>query len=291
MTPNSLFSDILLPVSLEDFANSYFYRKPLHLEGNAGRYSFLPHRDELERLIVSATDRRAVFGGLKQASIKAQDCKDMFDAGATICLTGLENGDNRLSELIESAKESLSYSGQVSVRGYWSPRGSGFDVHYDPRVATTLQLWGEKQWWYTSTPPVDLPLGNSPYPLSDSLMMQIADGEVCTAILKPGDMLCLPPGVWHWARASGDGDDCFALNLAFDYLNGGIGDIVAAALRRRMNSFSKYRNPLFSSKGTDEFEADEAIRGLSESCRDAALFLNDLAESQQRLSALWRECI
>jgi ribosomal protein L16 Arg81 hydroxylase len=274
---------ILSPVAVDQFLDQFFCKAPLFVPGHEKKFDFLPQRSHLRSILHRATDIRAVFKNLSQASIRPGDVQDMFNAGATICITGLHYAHETLGLLTSAVRQELQFSGDISVRAYWSPAGGGFAVHYDPRIVTTLQLEGTKQWWYSTSPGEHFPLGNSPYPLSEEMNESLQRAGVESVVLSPGDVLCLPPGTWHWALAE---SDCFALNLAFDYMGGSMADLVAAALRRELLRATVLRAPLYRTGGGAE-GIQEALLALRSCCLMAQSALGELADSPDALRALW----
>jgi ribosomal protein L16 Arg81 hydroxylase len=152
----------------------------------------------------------------------------------------MERAHAKLREAAGRARTELNYAGDVSFRAYLSPPGSGFGLHFDARVATTLQISGRKRWWYSKTPEVPFPTCNSargpvryPPPALDTLQ---------SVVLQPGDVLCLPAGVWHCAKAEGN-NMSLALNMAFDHNGGGIFDSIVDMLQQRLTHDPQWREP------------------------------------------------
>jgi len=91
-------------------------------------------------------------------------------------------------------------------------------MHYDRRVATTLQIAGKKRWIFSTTPSKDWPGTNGLFKDERIEPPEAADGkrpeelELREVELQPGDLLCLPAGAWHAARGVGFS---LALNLYF----------------------------------------------------------------------------
>jgi ribosomal protein L16 Arg81 hydroxylase len=229
------------PVSPDELARRYFEKRSLLVRGSPGKYDFLFHQREFKHRLDRATEIRAVFGGLWQAAIAPGDIKEMFHAGATICVTGMESIHDKLGRAALQIKRELLYPGDVSFRAYLSPAGSGFDLHYDARIATTLQIAGTKRWWYSATPAVPFPRHNSPHPLDKQAGPRPPGPRgLRSVLLRPGDLLCLPAGIWHRARAE---TDCLALNLAFDHNTASVIDALADALESRLDRDEAWRRP------------------------------------------------
>jgi ribosomal protein L16 Arg81 hydroxylase len=237
----SIVSRIFHPVSPQQLVDDYFEQRPLHVRGKPGKYEFLFHQDQFKDGLDRATEIRAVFAGLWQAVIDPADIKEMYRAGATICVTGMEGAHPALARAARRIARELHYPGTVSFRAYLSPAGRGFDLHYDARIATTLQIAGTKRWWYSTTPAVAFPRTNSPRQLTPDMRPRPPSlRSLRSVVLRPGDLLCLPAGTWHRARAE---TDSFALNLAFDHNTASVIDALADAIESRLDHDETWRRP------------------------------------------------
>src|SRR5262249_49860074 len=104
---------------------------------------------------------------------------------------------------------------------YVSNDGKGFAVHADEHHVFVLQVSGKKLWQFSREPVVTTPvdslfvaadgnpyftgrMGRTPARRDDGTPVPRPDlATFDTALLEPGHMLYLPPGVWHVARAVG----------------------------------------------------------------------------------------
>jgi ribosomal protein L16 Arg81 hydroxylase len=234
---------ILHPVSVDEFLSSYFERRPLLIRGPREKFSHIFEAQDFKFGLNRVTEIRAVFPGLWQAAIHPADIKEMTKAGASICVTGFELAHSRLLKTAASIKRELNYGGTVSFRAYLSPPGTGFDLHFDARVATTLQIAGSKRWWFSQTPAEQFPEANSP---RDRKVLEREYSvpklsRLKSVLLRPGDLLCLPAGTWHRARAQ---TMSLALNLAFDHGGAGVLDVLIDALYEKLQSDPLWRAPL-----------------------------------------------
>jgi hypothetical protein len=126
--------------------------------------------------------------------------------------------DRNLARWAHAIRGQLNFTGTVGVNCYVSPDGAGLPMHYDRRVATTLQIAGKKRWIFSTTPSKAWPGTNALYKDGRIEPPEAADGkrpeelEIHEVELHPGDLLCLPAGAWHAARGVGFS---LALNLYF----------------------------------------------------------------------------
>ena len=238
----SALERILAPLSVEEFAEEYFQRRPLKLSGNATKFDFLFREADFLKNLDRVKHVRAVFPKNRQARIHPAEIPDMLDAGATICVTGMERAHPKLRKAAERVKTELNYAGTVSFRAYLSPPGSGFDLHFDARVATTLQIAGTKRWWFSDRPAVAFPTHNSGREPPGAARYRAPPlTALRSVLLRPGDVLCLPAGVWHSAKGS---TASLALNMAFDHNGGGVFDSIVSMLKSRLADDPRWREPL-----------------------------------------------
>lgn len=113
--------------------------------------------------------------------------------GATLILNAVHERIPSLSTLAARLQYELGHP--VQVNAYCTPpEQQGFNCHYDTHDVAVLQLDGEKEWWVFSETtlfptadtrqPHELPPDEAPY---------------LKVVLKPGDLLYVPRGHWHYA--------------------------------------------------------------------------------------------
>jgi len=147
---------------------------------------------------------------------------ELLSAGATICITNIHMADPFLAKWAQAIRTQLNFTGTVGVNCYISPDGAGLPMHYDKRVATTIQIAGKKRWRYSVKAAKPWPNDNQIYQegVTESSGKDVGilpnDMECKEVELNPGDMLCLPAGGWHSAQGIGVS---LALNLYFSPRN------------------------------------------------------------------------
>lgn len=228
--------DLLNPMSCEEFTNSYFSRLSLNLKGNATKFdhifSWKRLREALargQRIIDKRYNITASFTsgeehGSTRRMFEAQhnQVSELLNAGATICITNIHMADPHLARWAQSIRAQLNFGGAVGVNCYISPDGSGLPMHYDKRVATTLQISGKKRWRFSTEAAKPWPNTNEVYqqghtqPVGSDIGKLPPNMEFREVELNPGDLLCLPAGAWHSARGVGTS---LALNLYFSPRN------------------------------------------------------------------------
>jgi len=151
-------------------------------------------------------DREFTSGGGVGATVTDQLSDDkllrLFADGATMVLQGLHRTWGPLVTFSQQLAAELGHP--VQVNAYVTPAQSqGFSDHYDVHDVFVLQVQGEKRWMVR--PPVH------PSPLRDHAWTdRRADVEraaraepMLDVVLRPGDVLYLPRGFLHAAKALG----------------------------------------------------------------------------------------
>ena len=224
--------ELISPISAEEFVNSYFARESLYVQGTPHKFDHIFSWKKLQQAIatgqnipdrrynMTASFARGEVSGSPRRMIEAyhDQIAELLQAGATICITNIHMADPVLSRWARAIRAQLNFSGTVGVNCYISPDGAGLPMHYDKRVATTLQLAGKKRWRFSTGPAKAWPSHNALYqqgrvePVGVDPGKLPADMEFREVELNPGDLLCLPAGTWHAAQGVGDS---FAINLFF----------------------------------------------------------------------------
>lgn len=118
----------------------------------------------------------------------------------TRCFMNLEVGAPVLRDRLRPAE--VAGYGVDRVNGYVSPAGCGTPLHFDVRTVCIVQLFGRKSWWVADEPAVADPSRNCVMPPGARTVRY--DGRQLEApqrlrqqVLRPGDWLIVPRGVWH----------------------------------------------------------------------------------------------
>jgi ribosomal protein L16 Arg81 hydroxylase len=283
---------ILHPLSIDAFVGKFFQRRSFRLPGPANKFDFLFRERDFPVGLDRTKEIRAVFTGNRQVRIRPIEIPQMYEAGATICITGMERAQPKLLRAATLIKSELNYAGSVSFRAYLSPPGSGFGLHYDARVVTTLQISGTKRWWYSREPAIPFPAYNSgKEPKGYPRWLPPPPGALRKIVLRPGDVFCLPAGVWHCAEAQGSGMS-LALNLAFDHNGHGTLDSIYYMLKDRLELDERWREPLPVAPGVrgraiPKEVTSELRRRINALCTELA----HLSEDDVELGRAWRKSV
>jgi len=212
--------DLLSPVPTREFLAQYWGQKPLYIGGSPSKFHHLGlDLHALESAIRDQDPRDRMRVRFVGADNKVQPPPSdlarfsIRDGEFTVCADWINDRFERLASFCAGIKIALSLPGTVFMTSYASPDGHGFGTHWDGQASFILQLEGSKRWRFSSKPALPWPpvvLANAGivpemverYPW---MRVRFPDQEDEAAfeeqVLAPGDVLYLPAGTWHRARA------------------------------------------------------------------------------------------
>ena len=307
---------LLAPVSPQEFVREYWAKKPLYVKGFKEKYQGFfdgaafsaalsapgPVPSDFLR---ASFDRKSADGtsatpsapreALSTAFRAAPDqAVALFDAGATLCVAQIETRVPSLQQFVAAIKRQLSYPGKVSFNAYLSPPGSGFNWHFDGRIATTLQIEGTKRWRYSNEPTMPWPRANGS--IRADGVPQYADatvkalpwerlaplnpGDVAEVVLEPGDLLVLPAGTWH--EACGGTGGSLALNLSFTPLS--FTTLIAKLLDDQLVTDAQWRGP------APVLDA-EGLEAIGAALAKAGALLQSLRPDSAAVVRMWQQFV
>jgi len=310
----------LAPVTPEQFVREYWGRKPLFVKGFKEKYAGFfdgetfgraltapgPYPDDFLRASFDRKTERgtsalpALPGELRSSAIRASvdQAGPLFDAGATLCVSQLEMRVPALAPFAAAIKRQLGFVGKASFNAYLSPAGSGFNWHFDGRIASTLQIEGSKIWRFANEPALAWPRGNGSIrgdgtahytdPIAAQSWEQLApfdERAVTEVLLEPGDLLILPAGIWH--EACGGTGGSLALNLSFTPVS--YTAFVRELLDALLAADPAWRSPAPVLRGAEPGTVDpDGIAAITRALQQAATALGSLAGDSPAVVRLWQ---
>lgn len=226
------FDDILAPLGAEAFLRDYLGRQPLHLEGEPGKFRQVMSWDTLNRLLGMTTiwaapslllvlDKEQIqppaycqpAPGRDGGTVLRPDpvrVKQYLAKGATLVLNDIDQLTPELSAVARAMEQALG--GKVQANLYLSSkRKQAFKAHYDYHDVFAMHVMGEKTWMVFQ----GREDGPIKHPWFEALTQDYKDkakGELWREVrLKPGHLLYLPRGQYHYALA----DDGACAHIAF----------------------------------------------------------------------------
>ena len=255
---SSDFSLFLGDFDADTFFRRHWEQRSLHIpHGDPRRFSGLISHEtfferEVQRCRHLKASTRDASGWSVEVRIQPEQAAKMFRAGMTICASMLEE-TGAIGELIATYRRAITTAAPPHVNCYYSPDQRGYGLHFDTHPVWILQVAGSKQWTVSYEPAVRNPPFNVIFPPDrDRVTLpwitldrpDVRDRERFMDVrLDPGDVLYIPAGGWHAARADGSS---LALTLAlgrmatldlFDYL-------VVQTAQRRMHDVTARLSPL-----------------------------------------------
>ncbi|MDH4744514.1 cupin domain-containing protein [Sphingomonas sp. CBMAI 2297] len=222
------FRQLIEPLDMTAFVAGVWERRSMVFHGSPERFQgldldFAAFARAIHHLPPNSIRANSVEsdGTGRYPYIDAADCRHRFEQGQTICVTELQTCAPRLLDLARDTHQALGLAGTVCVNAYLSPAGRGFGLHFDTQSVFILQLEGEKHWRYGDGPAVAFPPeGMDACPDAGRQRFRERYPAIALAepgasawhqcLLRPGDVLYLPPGTWHQGTA---GDYSLALTL------------------------------------------------------------------------------
>lgn len=228
-----LFDEIVAPVPAEEFLRDHWRRQALHLPADARRFRTLAFdRKAYDRIVAglasSTRELSARFidraGMHRPFTIRPQYFETILAAGITVCIPAVDEALPTLAEQCRSIETTLEIAGQVYFNCYVAPPGGGFGLHFDTTDVFTIQIEGEKTWWYGPTPALPAPpVAIAATVRADWERLQRVAPDACveapetTAFvertLRRGEVLYLPAGTWH-RTSSVAGSVSLAMSIA-----------------------------------------------------------------------------
>jgi ribosomal protein L16 Arg81 hydroxylase len=193
-------SHLIAPLSITDFFINYWTQKGIHITANAQRFQAVFNWQDLNDLLnyhrLTEPDLRfSMQGQSLTTDADRQNWSDRIRQGATLIINGVHHRVATVSKLAAQLRQDIGYETHVNL--YCSPaQQQGFDRHYDTHEVLILQIEGEKE-WFVYPPSLTHPLPN----MSSSTQAPPEDQPYIHCILKPGDVLYIPRGHWHYAIA------------------------------------------------------------------------------------------
>ncbi len=228
------FDEIMAPLGAEAFRRDYLGKRPVHIEGGADKFMSIMNWSILERLLavntlwdttrlllvldkqpVPATEYAGVQPAITGAAIAdPAKVKRYVQQGATMVLNDIDQLTPELTAFARTMEEALG--GKVQGNLYQSSkRRQGFQVHYDTHDVFAVHCEGEKVW------PVfegraDNPIAHNMFKGVPQEEHEKAKGKLWKEVrMKPGDLLYLPRGQYHYALADDGG--CIHIAVGVTY--------------------------------------------------------------------------
>jgi lysine-specific demethylase/histidyl-hydroxylase NO66 len=204
---------LFAPLGAAAFFAEHYERRPLHLPGTGGARVVLTHGELYAALAAEgrAPDGLVCFpehvGATADELVADPDLlRAYLDAGHPLVWNrarGVAPGVDALSALLAEA-----FGAHVWPNVYATgPAGTPFDLHFDAHEVIAIQCEGDKSWWISEVR-VDRPLDVAEMEAAVAAALSARRDEAAARPLLevtvgPGDLVYVPRGQFHNARAAG----------------------------------------------------------------------------------------
>ena len=215
---------MLSPISVDDFCEAYYEKAPLHISrkqpGFYDRYFSLADLESVlfgnelhtydvnlvkdgtparpESFVMPKSKKKSAQKDPQSDIIDADRLSALFSGGCSVVLDKVHKFSTKVAELKRAMEMCMRHT--VNGNLYLTPPGSqGFAAHYDSHDTIIIQIQGVKH-WLVYEPPFDLPLDDQTFKKGVH-----TPGKVLLEIeMHPGDLLYIPRGFMHEAKANED---------------------------------------------------------------------------------------
>jgi ribosomal protein L16 Arg81 hydroxylase len=315
---------LLWPITPETFVHEYWGKKPLFVKGFPAKFAALFDAEVFSRALETPNaahvdflrasfDKKTSDGKSAPAKSAEELCSSafrastdqavpLFDAGATLCASQIETRVPALATYLAAIKRQLGFAGKVSFNSYLSPPGSGYNWHFDGRIASTLQIEGTKRWRFTDYPAIPWPRANGSLRADGTAqyadptvqlqeweqLISVDHNAVTEVVLEPGDLLILPAGFWH--EACGGSEGSLALNLTLTAIP--YTQLVRSLLDNLLTPEADWRSPAPVLPNGALGDADpDGIAAITAQLSRAAEVLQSLRGDSAAVVRLWASSV
>ena len=226
------FDAVMAPIGGDAFLRDYLGQKPLHLEGEPTKFAGVMRWEVLGRLLGMTTvwsaaslvlvlDKEPVPPAAYCVPVPGRDggqvlrpdplkVQALLAQGATLVANDIDQLTPELSAFCAALEGALG--GKVQANLYLSSkRKQGFKAHYDTHDVFAVHVEGEKV-WHVFEGRAEAPIAHPHFKGQPQEHHEKAKGALWKEVrLKPGDLLYLPRGQYHYALA----DDGGCVHVAF----------------------------------------------------------------------------
>ena len=212
------FSLFLGSVDPDLFFTEHWERRSLHIRhDDPRRFAHLISPEslfetEVKRCQHLKASTRGADGWNVEIKIQPEQAPKLYRAGMTICASVLDE-HGPIGEVVRAYRSGITTAAPPHVNCYYSPDARGYGLHFDTHPVWILQVAGSKHWTVGCEPAAVNPRFNVVFPPDrDRVKLpwitldrpDVTDRERFMDVqLNPGDVLYMPAGAWHAARAEG----------------------------------------------------------------------------------------
>lgn len=270
---------LISPINTNDFFENFWERRPLFVNrDDPDFYRSLLSIENIDKVLTDLNLRHPVIRlaqsedmpkpesyTLRDGRIDVLAVTKLFSKGTTIVLDQMQRRLPTLAALCGDME--AEFGGPFQANIYLTPpNGGGFKVHYDTHDVFVLQVAGSKEWEICDSP-IELPM-----PGQNHETAGVEPGAVTQRFtLNAGDMVYIPRGYYHKARASSEA----SLHITLGAMLRTWSELIIEAVSELSLRDVAFRRSLPIGFGTGQFErptTEAAFRMLIAKLTDEASF-------------------
>ncbi|GAB4508202.1 MAG: hypothetical protein Tsb0026_06480 [Sulfuricaulis sp.] len=258
-----ILAALLSPKAADEFLNQYWPKQPFVAQCDPAHWPAILRSEELTSVQNLAKRYRGSLRfthGRKSDQMIQIDRVDpsiLFEMGLTLNFEDIGPYVPGAPEFLRGLEAELGLNGgSLVMSAFASPHQDGLGCHYDAQDVISIQLLGSKRFHYAPVQEVAMPYGTQyisggkPY---DEMYAQVQNGfpenknvKFETAEMKPGSVLFLPRGTWHYTEA---GEPSLSLSLTISPPT--LLDCAMEQIRWLLLQDSAWREPLYGATAND----------------------------------------
>ncbi|MDX1514263.1 MAG: cupin domain-containing protein [Gammaproteobacteria bacterium] len=222
------FSEMLAPMSEVEFARRVMAGETFFIEGSESKFEGLISLEEIEQRLndgcntampvhiirdgqrIPLLDEPVLWSG---KATRKREIGNLIANGHSFMMTNMSQMNARVSSLMDSI-EGFFENAHADLHLYVSPGAgsTGYLAHRDrPQHKIYLQIIGSSTWWiYAHSASLPDDVGAVPIEQENDLLRQKMHFK-----LTPGDLLYMPPNVFHKVRSEAGPRVSFSIPIIF----------------------------------------------------------------------------
>ena len=256
-----LLTALLSPQAADEFLNQYWPKRAFVTQCDPARWPAVLRCEELASVQNLAKRYRGSLRfthGRKSDQMIQIDRVDpaiLFEMGLTLNFEDVGPYVPGAPEFLRGLESELGLNeGSMVLSAFASPYQDGLGCHFDAQDVISIQLHGAKRFHYAPVREIAMPYGTQYIPGGkpyDELYAQAQNGfpdntdvKFETAEMKPGSVLFLPRGTWHYTEANEP-----SLSLSITISPPTLIDCAMEQIRWLLLQDSAWREPLYGATG------------------------------------------
>ena len=193
-------ANLLQPYPVERFINENWTKRGIIIPGEyPGKFQNLFSWQKLNYLLnFHQLDLRFILNGQVLPTREPIDWIEQCQKGATLNISHVHQHVPELADLVWGIQQETGHKAiHTNIYSSW-PAQQGSKCHYDSHEVFVMQIDGQKEWFVFED--------TLKYPYTDTAekseyLTPPKEAPYIHRVLKPGDLLYIPRGHWHYAIA------------------------------------------------------------------------------------------